>query len=811
MNRLVRPLLGLFVVVVLFLLEAAFVSQLAFGQIGLGSSITATPAVPSLGNTAPGQTASAPRTPANSGGATRFSSASPGSLSGSLDLAPNRGNPNLTVALASTSQGGGALVLSPSVESFGYIVLGSSRSADITLSNIGTASVTVSGYTSTSSWFSLSGISFPLTLSPGQSTIFTVTATPQAASVVDAYIYFANDGSTPSLPLHVGAGGGAGTLVSADASVAFGTVIEGQNSALQETVSNTGKYPVVVSQVSVSGSGFSLTPVSVPFTLAVGESAVFSLGFAPTTNGTFSGALVLASNATNPAFSIPLAGTGVAPPGTLVLTPTVESFGYIVLGSSRSVNVTLSNAGATNVTVSGYTSTSPWFTISGITFPLTLAGGESVTFALTATPDAVTAVDGHIYLANNGVTPSLPLHVGAGGGAGTLVSSSGGLNFGTLVDGQTVTLQETISNTGKYPVTISKASVGGAGFGLAAMSLPVTIQAGQSALLGVTFAPVSAGSLGGALNLTSNATNSVFSIPLAGVGQAPSGTLSLSPTIESFGYVLIGSSRSADITMSNAGTAGVTVSGYTSTSAWFSLSGITVPFTLDPGQSLTFTVNVAPPSVSVVDAYIYFANSGTTPELPLHLGAGGKTPGSLDNSPQIYDFGNVTTGSTANTSATITASGPNVTISSASTTDPEFTITGLTLPLTLADGQSATFQLHFAPTASGATSALVSLLSNAGDSPTSFVVSGIGIAPNQHTVALSWNPSSSGVSGYNVYRGTQSGGPYSQINPVLEGGTFYSDATVQNGKTYYYTVTSVDESGSESIPSNEVKAVVPTS
>ncbi len=83
-------------------------------------------------------------------------------------------------------------------------------------------------------------------------------------------------------------------------------------------------------------------------------------------------------------------------------------------------------------------------------------------------------------------------------------------------------------------------------------------------------------------------------------------------------------------------------------------------------------------------------------------------------------------------------------------------------------------------------------------------------APIQHSVDLSWTPSTSAVSGYNVYRSGQSGGPYSRINSALDTTTLYTDSTVQSGQTYYYVTTAVDSSGNESTYSNQVTAAVPT-
>jgi len=79
----------------------------------------------------------------------------------------------------------------------------------------------------------------------------------------------------------------------------------------------------------------------------------------------------------------------------------------------------------------------------------------------------------------------------------------------------------------------------------------------------------------------------------------------------------------------------------------------------------------------------------------------------------------------------------------------------------------------------------------------------------QHSVTLTWTASTSTVAGYNVYRGVQSGGPYTRINSVLEAPTNYVDNTVESGCTYYYVVTAVDGNGLESAYSNQVVAVIP--
>jgi fibronectin type 3 domain-containing protein len=77
-------------------------------------------------------------------------------------------------------------------------------------------------------------------------------------------------------------------------------------------------------------------------------------------------------------------------------------------------------------------------------------------------------------------------------------------------------------------------------------------------------------------------------------------------------------------------------------------------------------------------------------------------------------------------------------------------------------------------------------------------------------VTLNWHASTSAnVTGYNVYRGTQSGGPYAKVNTVLDTSTTEVDYAVTAGQTYYYVVTAVNASSQESAYSTQIKAVIP--
>jgi len=80
------------------------------------------------------------------------------------------------------------------------------------------------------------------------------------------------------------------------------------------------------------------------------------------------------------------------------------------------------------------------------------------------------------------------------------------------------------------------------------------------------------------------------------------------------------------------------------------------------------------------------------------------------------------------------------------------------------------------------------------------------------TVNLAWDRSPDpGVAGYNVYRGTQSGGPYTKLNlnllpqPPTGDTPQYSDTTPNGSQlTYYYVVRAQSLGNVESANSNEV-------
>ncbi len=74
-------------------------------------------------------------------------------------------------------------------------------------------------------------------------------------------------------------------------------------------------------------------------------------------------------------------------------------------------------------------------------------------------------------------------------------------------------------------------------------------------------------------------------------------------------------------------------------------------------------------------------------------------------------------------------------------------------------------------------------------------------------ILLSWNPVlEPDLAGYNVYRASVSGGPYSRVNSSLITAKEYLDTGLLNYTTYYYVATAADSAGNLSGYSNEASA-----
>lgn len=191
------------------------------------------------------------------------------------------------------------------------------------------------------------------------------------------------------------------------------------------------------------------------------------------------------------------------------------------------------------------------------------------------------------------------------------------------------------------------------------------------------------------------------------------------------------------------------------------------------------------------------------------------------NAPATVSFGNVIVSNPSTQTVTLSGAGTgSTTVSQATVSGTGFSLSGPSLPLTLALGQSVNFTVTFTPPAAGNFTGGITFVSNppngAINSPVTETLTGAGV--NAHYVSLTWQASTSqNVVGYNVYRASSSSGPFttplnSSLITTTCGALFcYTDSNVVAGQTYYYVATAVNSSNNQSADSSPpAQATIPS-
>src|SRR5216683_1143808 len=783
--------------------------NITFNNAGSGSLTISQAAVSGAGFTLVGQTFPLTLSAGQSSSVNiQFAPTDTSSTTGSVSLLSSA----TTLATSATLNGNGVrhqLSITPSSVSFGNVMVGTANAQTVTLTNSGTANLSISQGSVTGAGFGMSGLTFPFSLAPGQSSTFNAQFTPTAPGSASGSVSISSNARNSPTAASLTGSGTLAALSPNPSNYNFGNVLVGSSGTQTITLSNSGTASVTISAASASGAGFSIAGLSVPATLNAGQAASFTASFAPASAASFTGSVSITSNAPGSPLTIPLSGTGTAAQPQLTINPASVNLGSVNVGATATQTVSLTNSGNAALTISQAIVSGTGFSLTGLTLPQTINVGSSISFTAQFLPASIGSASGNISISSNAPGSPAAVALSGTGVQGTLTANPSSFNFGNVLMGTSGTQTFTLSNSGTASVTISAASASGTGFGITGMSVPLTLAAGQNTTFSAQFAPSATGSASGSVSITSNAPGSPLTIALSGTGVQPQ--LAAIPSSASFGSVVTGTSNSQTIKLSNGGTASVTISQATVSGSGFSLTGITVPLTIAAGSSATFNVGFTPSAAGSVTGTVSLVSNAPNSPLAIALSGTGVTATFLlTANPTSLSFGSVNLGSSAAQTVTLTDTGnSSVSISQISVSGAGFGTGGLTPPLTLPPGQTATFSVAFAPTLAGSVTGSVSVASNATNSPTTIALSGTGVQLIAHSAALTWLPSTSLVPGYNVYRGTVSGGPYSKLSSSLIALTTFTDSAVQSGQTYFYVVTAVDASNVESAYSNEISAIIP--
>ena len=197
------------------------------------------------------------------------------------------------------------------------------------------------------------------------------------------------------------------------------------------------------------------------------------------------------------------AGVGVKPASL--------SFGSVTVNTSSSAAiVVVTNNGGQTVSILQVSSSLPEFVVISPATPITLGPHGSASFQVVFQPDAAMNFSGSIIVSTNRMNGGGTQSISVSGTGTTATSASStssqsyllsanasSLNFGNTLVGSSASQTITLANTGTASVNLSQVAITGAGFTVSGFTGTVTLAAGQSLSLNVSFAPATSGSAAG--------------------------------------------------------------------------------------------------------------------------------------------------------------------------------------------------------------------------------------------------------------------------------------------------------------------------
>jgi len=641
-------------------------------------------------------------------------------------------------------------------------------------------------------------------------------------------------------------------LSASPAAVDFGNVPVGATTNQSLTITNSGTAAATISQVSASGAGFTIGGVTLPMTLNPGASATFTASFTPSAAGDVTGGVSFTSQQLRQTFGVGWHGTGKAVAPLISVQPVNQS---ILAGQTATFSLTANGtpplsyqwnkngAAISGATASIYTTPAEVTSDNGAQFTAVVSdsAGSMVssiaTLTVTTSPVApfiTTQPANQTTFA--GLTATFSV-VANGTSPLSYQWRKNGISISGATSSNYITPVETTSDNGALFSVIVSNSAGNVTSNSATLTVnpdPVaptitgqpasqTITAGQTATFSVSAsgtAPLSyqwqksGTAISGATSAsyttpaeTTSDTGALFSVVVsnsAGTATSNSAVLTVSPapvaptiTSQPVGQTIT-AGQTATFSVRASGTAPLSYQWAKNGSA---ISGATSASYTTPAENTSD--NGAQFSVVVRNS----AGSVTSNAATLTVNAA--TPGALTPNVTSLGFGSVIVSNSSVLGVSFTNSGSvNLTVSSVTISGAGFSASGISNGQIISPGQVVTLNVTFAPAATGSAIGNVTIVSNASNSPVAVSLSGNGALA--HSASVSWTASTSTVIGYNVYRGTVSGGPYVLVNSSLVAGTSYVDSAVVSGQTYYYVATAVASGNTESTYSNQVSAAIPT-
>ncbi len=585
-----------------------------------------------------------------------FTPTQAGTRTGQLTIAGNLVGSTITVPLTGTGDAPGSVFLSPVSINFGQIKVGStSVPYSVTAENSNPIAIPIT--LTVSGPFALaSNACSTVSLAANSDCQLAITFQPTEAGAASGALTIVDSIGTQVVHLQ-GTGARPPTDNLSPATLVFPGTILGQPSSPQTiTLSNSGDLPLT--SIAASANGPFQVNTSCTTQLSAKSTCALNVVFTPTSIGAATGTLTV-SDILNASQTVPLSGTGLAPP-VFVVSPTILTFATQQVGTgSAASTLTVTNGGGAPMSNVGFQLSGPAaanFLLGTTTCGASLASAASCTVQVIFAPTASGGAAAVLTVSSStlGVKAlDVPLN-GTGLAAAGLNVSPSQLGFAPQAVGQASAPQTvTITDSGGVAGSGLKLSVTGP-FSLTQNTCATTLASGASCTTGVVFTPSSQGALLGALTIASTSFSTPATVALSGIGGL-TGAVQMMPAQVSFPITGVGTaSNPVNVTISNS-SAGVALANLAVTaSSGFKLGATTCGGTLSPGAGCTVAVSFAPTTAGSQNGTLTVGSSALS------------APASIPLSGSGYDF-------------QVVAAGPS--------------------SLTVSSGQTANFSLSLLPSA----------------------------------------------------------------------------------------------------------------
>ena len=220
-----------------------------------------------------------------------------------------------------------------------------------------------------------------------------------------------------------------------------------------------------------------------------------------------------------------------------------------------------------------------------------------------------------------------------------------------------------------------------------------------------------------AILVTSGCVGAAGKSPNAAAATGPS--IEISPSTVSFGDLAVGQSATKTVTVTNDGTGVLTVSAISVTGTGFSASGPKLPMSLSAGQSTSISAVFKPTAGNAETGTITITSNAEGSPSRIALSGTGTTTSAteLTATPTSIAFGSVAVGSEATQTIKLENTGSGaIAISKVAFSGTGISVSGVTAPMTLDGGKSASLTVTYKPTSPTTLTGSVTVTSNASDS-----------------------------------------------------------------------------------------------